>query len=152
MVKSLIVLVLGILLLGGAAFGGWHIYNTYLVPQEGAEPKKVEPPPKPPTGFVRMAPIIMPVIGNTRVEQIVTVVVTMEVLLEKQPMVQANQVKMSDVFRVVLYGGLDDKSIMKGALFNIPAAKEKLMEAAAKAMGPGVIVDVLIQAVVQRNL
>lgn len=151
-VKSLIVLVLGILLLGGAGFGGWYIYSNYLVPQEGAEPKKIEPPPKPPTAFVRLPPLVVPVIGATRVEQFVTVVVTMEVVLEKQPMVQANQARMSDGFLTALYGAVADKSVLNGPLVNIPAVKAKLLEAANKVMGPGVVLDVLVQAVTQRNL
>ncbi|MBP2230361.1 hypothetical protein [Azospirillum agricola] len=152
MVKALIVLVLGIVLLGGAGFGGWFVYNKYLVPQEGAEPKKVEPPPKPPTGFVRLPPLVVPMLGASRVEQFVTVVVTVEVLLEKQPMVQANQTRMTDAFLTALYGGVADKSMMNGGLVNLPAIKEKLAEAGTKVLGPGVVQNVLIQAVTQRNL
>lgn len=152
MVKALIVLVLGILLLGGAGFGGWTLYNKYLVPQEGVEPKKVEPPPKPPTAFVRLPPLVVPGLGANRVEQFVTVVVTIEVLLEKQPLAQANQTRLTDAFLTALYGGVADKSVMKGSLVNIPAVKEKLIEAGTKVLGPGVVLDVLVQAVTQRNL
>lgn len=153
MVKALIVLVLGILMLGGAGFGGWTLYTKYLaLPPEGAEPKKVEPPPKPPTGFVRLPPLVVPAIGANRVEQFVTVVVTIEVLLEKQPMAQANQTRLSDAFLTALYGGVADKSVMNGSLVNIPAVKEKLIEAGTKVLGPGVVQDVLVQAITQRNL
>ncbi len=152
MVKALIVLVLGILLLGGAGFGGWFLYNKYLVPHEGEAPKKVEPPPKPPTAFVRLPPLVVPALGASRVEQFVTVVVTIEVLLEKQPVAQANQTRLTDAFLTAMYGGVADKSVMSGNLVNIPAVKEKLIEAATKVLGPGVVQDVLVQAVTQRNL
>lgn len=151
MVKALIVLVLGIVLLGGASFGGWFVYQKYFTPHP-EEQKKVEPPPKPPTAFVRLAPLVVPLIGPSRVEQFVTVVVAVEVPLEKQPMVQANQPRLTDAFLTALYGGVADKSILNGALVNIPAVKAKLVEAAGKVVGKDAVYDVLVQAVTQRNL
>lgn len=152
MVKALIVLVLGIVLLGGASFGGWFVYQNYFVERPDAPPKKVEPPPKPPTAFVRLPPLVVPMIGPTRVEQFVTVVVAVEVLLEKQPMVQANQPRLTDAFLTALYGGIADQSILNGPLVNIPAVKAKLVEAAGKVVGKDAVYDVLVQAVTQRNL
>lgn len=151
MVKALVVLVLGLFLLGGAGYGGWYLYNTYLVPHEDA-PKKEEPPPKPVTGFVRLPPLVVPVIGPNKVEQFITVVVAMEVVQEKLPIVQANMPRLSDGFLTALYGAIADKSVMKAGLVNIPAVKEKLVESAAKIVGPGVVINVLVQAVTQRNL
>ncbi|MBY6261468.1 hypothetical protein EI613_05925 [Azospirillum sp. 412522] len=151
MVKALIVLVLGIVLLGGASFGGWFVYQKYFTAHP-EEPKKVEPPPKPPTAFVRLAPLVVPMIGPSRVEQFVTVVVAVEVILEKQPMVQANQPRLTDAFLTALYGGIADQSILSGALVNIPAVKTKLVEAAGKVVGKDAVYDVLVQAVTQRNL
>ena len=151
MVKALIVLVLGIVLLGGASFGGWIVYQKYFTEQPD-QPKKVEPPPKPPTAFVRLPPLVVPMIGPSRVEQFVTVVVAVEVVLEKQPLAQANQPRLTDAFLTALYGGIADKSILNGALVNIPAVKAKLVEAAGKIIGKDAVQDVLVQAVTQRNL
>ncbi|KAA0581105.1 hypothetical protein FZ983_09170 [Azospirillum sp. B21] len=151
MVKALIVLVLGIVLLGGASFGGWFVYQKYFTEQPD-QPKKVEPPPKPPTAFVRLAPLVVPMIGPSRVEQFVTVVVAVEVVLDKQPMAQANQPRLTDAFLTALYGGIADQSILNGALVNIPAVKAKLVEAAGKVIGKDAVQDVLVQAVTQRNL
>lgn len=150
-VKALIVLVLGVLLLGGAGFGGWFVYDKYFVVHEG-EPKKEEPPPKPPTAFVRIPPLVVPMIGPSRVEQFVTVVATVEVVLEHQPMVQANQPRLVDALLSALYAGIADKTVVKNGLVSIPAVKEKFIEAARKVVGQAVVQDVLIQAVTQRNL
>lgn len=152
MVKAIIVLVLGIALLGGAGYGGWMLYTIYLMPREGEEPKKEEPPPKVPTSFVRLHPLVIPMIGPNKVEQFVSIVVTLEVVAEKAPVVQAHQPKMVDAFFTTLYGAIDDKSVMTGNLVNIPAVKEKLGEAAAKVVGAGVVQNVLVQVVTQRNL
>lgn len=152
MVKALIVLVLGIVLLGGASFGGWFVYQKYFTELPDAPPKKVEPPPKPPTAFVRLPPLVVPMIGPSRVEQFVTVVVAVEVLLDKQPLAQANQPRLTDAFLTALYGGIADQSILNGPLVNIPAVKAKLVEAAGKVIGQDAVQDVLVQAVTQRNL
>ncbi|WP_448203466.1 hypothetical protein [Azospirillum sp. sgz302134] len=151
MVKVIVVLVLGLLLLGGAGYGGWMLYNIYMVPHDDA-PKKEEPPPPVPTAFVRLAPLVVPTIGAQKVEQFVTVVVTLEVVLEKQPLVQAYQPKVFDALLTALYGAVDDKSVMNGNLVNITAVKEKLAAAAAKVVGNGVVQNVLVQVVTQRNL
>ncbi|MCW2237147.1 hypothetical protein [Azospirillum canadense] len=152
MIKAVLLLVVGIALLGGAGYGGWMLYNIYFVPHEGEAPKKEEPPPKPPTAFVRMAPLMVPAIGTQRVEQFVTVVVTLEVVVDKVPLVQAFQPKVFDTLLTTLYGAVDDKSVLTGNLVNIPVVKEKLTKAAAKVVGEGVVLDVLIQVVTQRNL
>ncbi|MBK3776270.1 hypothetical protein JJL56_12515 [Azospirillum sp. YIM DDC1] len=151
-IKAVILLVLGLLLLGGAGFGGWMIYNKYFVEHEESAPKKEEPPPKPPTGFVRMAPFVVPAIGTQKVEQFVTVVVTLEVVLDKVPYVQARQPLVYDRCLSALYAAVDDRSVMTGNLVNIIAVKEKLSAAAAKVVGEGVVQNVLVQVVTQRNL
>ncbi len=151
-VKAVILLVFGLLLLGGAGFGGWMIYNKYFVEHEEAAPKKEEPPPKPPTGFVRLAPLVVPAIGAQKVEQFVTVVVTLEVVLEKLPIVQSRQPLVFDRCLTALYAGVDDRSVMNGNLVNIIAVKEKLSAAVAKVVGDGVVQNVLVQVVTQRNL
>ncbi len=152
MVKAILVLVLGIALLGGAGYGGWTLYTTYYAPPEGEEAKAEEPPPKVPTSFVRLAPLVVPVIGPRKVEQFVTIVVTLEVIAEKAPMVSARQPKVVDAFLTTLYGALDDKSVMNGNLVNIPAVKEKLTAAVTRVVGDGVVQTVLVQVVTQRNL
>ena len=149
MFKAIIVLVLGIALLGGAGFGGWKLYGMYLV--EG-EAKPEPPPPPPPTAFLRMDPVIVPVIGARKVEQFVTVVVTLEVIAEKAPVVQANQPRLSDAFLTALYGALDDKTVLSNAVVNIGAVKAKLKETAGRTVGEGLVTDVLVQVVMQRNL
>nr|WP_211112430.1 hypothetical protein [Azospirillum sp. SYSU D00513] len=142
-------MVLGIALLGGAGFGGWKLYTMYLVEGEAAPPP---PPPPPPTSFVRMSSVVVPVIGAAKVEQFVTVVVTLEVIAEKAPVVQANQPRLSDAFLTALYGALDDKSVLNNGIVDIAAVKGKLKETAGKTVGEGLVTDVLLQVVMQRNL
>lgn len=151
--KAIILLLFGLLLLGGAAFGGWTLYNKYMVPPTAEElaKREAEKPP-PPVAYIRMNPIVVPVIGKDKVEQFVTLVTTVEVDAAKLPQAQGHQTQLVDAFITTLYAGVDDKSVMNGPLINIPVVKEKLGAAAAKILGPGVVQGVLIQVVTQRNL
>jgi hypothetical protein len=151
--KALFLLLFGLLLLGGAAFGGWTLYNKYMIPPTAEElaKKEAEKPP-PPVAYVRINPIVVPMIGKDKVEQFVTIVATIEVDATKQPQAAANVPRLVDAFISTLYAGVDDKSVMSGPLVSIPALKEKLTAAAAKVLGPDVVQGVLVQVVTQRNL
>ena len=151
--KAIILLLFGLGLLGGAAFGGWTLYNKFMVPPTPEElaKREAEKPP-PPVAYVRLSPIVVPVIGKDKVEQFVTIVCTVEVDAAKQPQAQANVPRLLDAFIGTLYAGVDDKSVMSGPLVNIPVLKDKLGAAAAKVLGPGVVQGVLVQTVTQRNM
>lgn len=149
--KAIIVLVVGVLLLVGAAMGGWLLYFKLMAkPPESSEP--APPPPKPPSAIVRVPSVVVPVIGENRVRQFVTVVVALEVDLEMQPTTQANLPRLSDAFLTTLYGAVDDRTIFRGQLVDLPALKAKLAEAATKVLGGHGVQDVLVQIVMQRNL
>lgn len=151
--KAIILLLLGLTLLGGAAFGGWTLYNKYMVPktpEEIAREEAAKPPP--PVAYVRLNPIVVPAIGKEKVEQFVTIVATVEVDAAKQPQAQAQVTRLVDAFISTVYAGVDDKTLMSGPLINIPVLKEKLTAAAGRVLGPGVVQGVLVQVVTQRNL
>lgn len=150
MVKAIIVLVIGLFLLGGAGFGGWILYNEYFGPKEDAPPPP--PPPPPPTAYIRMTPIVVPMIGDKRVEQFVTFVVSIEVLANEQPRGAALMPRLRDQFLRDLYDAVDRKTIMHGALVDLAAAKAVMKKSAAKVLGDEAVRDVLIQVVTQRNL
>lgn len=151
--KAIILLLFGLALLGGAAFGGWTLYNKFMIPPTPEElaKREAEKPP-PPIAYVRISPIVVPMIGKDKVEQFVTIVATIEVDAAKQPQAAANVPRLVDAFIATVYAGVDDKSLMNGPLINIPAVKEKLTAAAARVLGPGVVQGVLVQVVTQRNL
>lgn len=150
MVKAIIVLVIGLVLLGGAGFGGWTLYNQYFVEQKDAPPPP--PPPPPPTAFIRMTSIVVPLIGDKKVEQFVTFVVSIEVLATEQPRGAALIPKLRDQFLRDLYDAVDRKTIMRGALVDIVAAKKVMKASAVKVLGEEAVRDVLVQVVTQRNL
>ncbi|MCW2246117.1 flagellar basal body-associated protein FliL [Azospirillum fermentarium] len=152
--KIVILLIVGLLLLAGAAAGGLWLYHQYTVPkEENAAPKPPPPPPPPgPPAYIRVSPIVVPMIGANRVQQFITIVATVEIEAAKQPQTIGRQTQLIDAFITALYAAVDDRSIMMGNIVNIPAVKTKLTEAAAKVLGKDVVHDVLVQVVTQRNL
>lgn len=153
--KIVILLIIGLLLLGGAAGGALWLYHQYTVTADGEEQAPKPPPPPPPPGppaYIRVSPIVVPMIGANRVQQFITIVATVEIAAAKQPQTVGRQTQLIDAFITTLYGAVDDRSIMMGNIVNIPALKGKLTEAAQKVLGKDVVHDVLVQVVTQRNL
>lgn len=153
--KAIILLFVGLLLLAGAAAGAWWLYQQYWVPPTEETGKPKEPPPPPPPGppaYIRVSPIVVPMIGANRVQQFITVVATVEIEASRQPETAGRQTQIIDAFITTLYAAVDDRSIMAGNIVNIPVLKEKLTVAARKVLGRDVVHDVLVQVVTQRNL
>lgn len=147
--KALIVLILGLILLGGASFASWTLYKQYVASKEHAE----EPPPPPPLppAFVKVSPVVVPLIGETKVKQFVTVVVTLQVDQPKQPSIQAQMPRIQNALLQTLYEMGGEGKILQKSLVDIPAVKDQLT-AAVKSAVPDGIQDVLVQVVMQRNL
>jgi hypothetical protein len=142
-------LVIGLLLLCGAGYGGWMAYRTYFAPpvkDEGPPP----PPPKPVLSYIRLAPITVSLIGKDRVEQIITVHSSLEVVAARQPEAQARTIKLVDALMQALYGAVSDGSALKGNVVDVAVVKAKLTEAAIKALGADIVQGVMVQVVLQR--
>lgn len=149
--KAIIVLLVGLLLLGGAAIGGWTLYTRYIKPADeaAAEPP---PPPKPGIAYVRMPTVNVPVIGENRVRQFVSVVVTLQVDDDKQQAIQGLMPRLQNAVLTKLYELAGTNKILSGTLVDIAGVKAALVEAVGPAIGGPGLQDVLIQAVMQRNL
>lgn len=149
--KKIIIMVVLLLVLAGAGVGGWFYYQGLQEPE--AVNADAPPPPPPHPVFVRISPVVVPVIGNTKAEQFITLVVSLEVDGDsKAAQVQEQMPRLVDAFIVALYGVLDDESVMDGKIVNIPLIKGKLKEAANKALGPGIVHQVLVQTLTRRGL
>jgi len=153
----IIILVVGLILLIGAAVGGWFAYTTFGPQLLGAkEEKPAEPPPPPPPRaprFVRLPPMTIPVLGAKRVEQFVTFQVVLAVDDEGVAQsLQGQMPRLIDAFLTTLYVGLSDGTLLDQGLINLTAVKAKLMRASAKVLGKDVVKEALVQMVLQRNL
>lgn len=148
--KKVIILLVILLLLGGAGFGGWWFYiKGQDSAAEEEEKKKSHKQP----GNVRISPLSVPVMGEQKIEQFITLMVTLEV--ESQDLViqvQQQMPRLIDSFLVTLYGSLNEGDMLNGKLVNLVQVKEKLHKAAVKVLGPDIVRDVLVQTVTRRML
>ena len=147
--KALIVLLLSLILLGGAGFGSWTLYKEFMVKKE--EEVKA-PPPKPAVVFVRMQSVVVPVIDDNKVKQFVTVVATVQCNQDKQLIVQANIPRIQNALLGALYDLAGEHKLLSGPLVNIAAVKARFVDVVRNAVKEEGIQDVLIQVVMQRNL
>jgi len=149
--KAIIVLLVGLLLLGGAAVGGWTLY-TQFVQTKAEAPAEPPPPPKPGTAYVRIPNVNVPVIGENRVKQFISITVTLQVDDNRQQAIQGLMPRLQNAVLTKLYELAGSNKILSGSLVDIAGVKAALVEAMGPAIGGPGLQDVLIQAVMQRNL
>ncbi|MDD3287873.1 MAG: hypothetical protein PHX43_02545 [Alphaproteobacteria bacterium] len=103
--------------------------------------------------YVHIPPFILPVVTDKGAEQIVTLMVDLKVKdgwsAEK---IHDNMPRIKDAMMQALYGGLGDGALRNGVLVDVSRIREKIFEAVTGVMGPGLIEEVLIQAIAQRRL
>lgn len=147
--KKIVFFALALMVLVGAGVGGFILFGQK--PKEGEA--KVEEPPKPkgPPAFLQVGPIILPLVGETRVEQNILLVVSIELGNESvREQVRPLVPRLNDAFLRALYGGLGKGDVVEGQIVNVTAVKAKLVKATEEVLGPNVAQDVLIQSVTQR--
>ncbi|CAK0744176.1 flagellar FliL protein [Azospirillaceae bacterium] len=157
--KVVVLLILGLLLLGGAGAGSWVLYNRYFAPPVEEEEHKEEPPPKIAYVFARVPPVTFSVIGVTRTEQHITVVASIQVTDDDAAQkVKENAPVMTNAFITALYNAVGKGVIVTGDKVNLMEMKRVLLDACRRnptvlrVLGEGVVLDVLIQSINQRKL
>ncbi|MGE3622890.1 MAG: hypothetical protein AB7H77_03300 [Bdellovibrionales bacterium] len=103
--------------------------------------------------YVRLAPLILPVITPKGAEQIVTMQITIEVPdFDAADTIHSNMPKVMDALMRALYGSLGSGESREGPLVDVPKVKTKCIRALSDALGGKNIKDVLIEGVAQRHL
>ena len=151
-----ILLIVGVLLvLGGGGAAAWFFYVKDMLAAEAGEEGE-EPLPEEPTGppvYVEFNPMQVPLLGETGVEQMITLVVALQV---RDGSVGDNVIEMAprlnDAFLLELYGSLERGDVMlDNGMVDLRVVKYKLLDAAADVLGEDMIDDVLVQMVSQRR-
>lgn len=160
--KKILMAVLAILVLGGGA-ASVPSGPAYAGSAEAAthdKPKKAESHDAEGDGhggasvsFVRMAPLVLPIIDNDGVTQTVSLVVVLEVNDEAT----ADEVKMlsprlKDAYIQNMYGMLNRHAILEGGVLKVADIKAKLNSITQKVMGEDKVNDVLLEVVQQRPI
>ena len=104
------------------------------------------------THYVKVAPIILPVIGDNGVEQIVSIVAVIQASSKDAADKITDVVpRINDAFITQLYGSMDRRERMKDGLIDVGYLKQKMLDMTQKITGPDKVKDLLIQGVNQRQ-
>ena len=146
--KKLLPILVGIVVLVGAG-AGYFLFFAGSRPA-AAEQDRPAAPPTPPV-YVEFNPILLPIVGDGRVEQQVNIVFALEVAnQEAANRAIAMAPRLNDAFLQALYGTLHRRDVMRDGVLNLAVVKRRLIEESNRILGQGVVRDVLVQMVNQQ--
>ncbi|MBP7252309.1 MAG: hypothetical protein KBA75_02350 [Alphaproteobacteria bacterium] len=103
--------------------------------------------------YVSIGPIILPIITDEGPQQIMTMIVSLQVDdTSASDKVREQLPRLVDAYMRALYGKLDTGNMHHGVIVDIDFIKRKVAKATEEIMGKGIVEDVLIQAVSQRQV
>ncbi|MEM6812413.1 MAG: flagellar basal body-associated FliL family protein [Pseudomonadota bacterium] len=103
--------------------------------------------------FVKMDPIILPIIDQNGVSQVVTLVVSLEVNGdENQEFAKAMAPRLKDAYIQDMYGVLNRKASLDGGVIKVDKLKNRLNRVSAEILGENRVNEVLLQVVNQRPI
>ena len=101
--------------------------------------------------FVELDPIILPIIDAQGVTQVVTLVISIEVIGDANAeFTKHMSPRLKDAFIQDMYGVLNRKASMEGGVVRADDLKARLLKASGKVLGEDRVNDVLLQVVNQR--
>ena len=103
--------------------------------------------------YVELDPLILPIVDNSGVNQVVSLVIAIEVADQlKKDKVKAMSPKLKDAYIQDLYGMLNKHAALKGGIVQVAKIKERLNKVTNKVLGDDISNDVLLQVVQQRPI
>lgn len=102
--------------------------------------------------YVRLNPMILPVVGDKGVQEIVSVLVALEVSDQHNiEIVNGVLPRLNDAYMRALYGTIDKTAYRNGRFIDVTKIKSCLATVTDNVVGKGIVHDVLIQGVNQRQ-
>ncbi len=103
--------------------------------------------------YVRMKPMVLPVIAENGAQQLVTIQVDLQVKdMATADGLYSSMPRLRDSVTSALYGGFGDGSLLYGHTLNLEAIKDRVSSVVKKLSGEDSLKEVLIQGVAQRML
>ena len=147
-------------MLGGAGAGA---YLYFMQPAEASAPegeehevsKKEEEKEDAYAHFeyVELDPLILPIVDNSGVSQVVSMVVALEVEgTSEADKIKSLSPKLKDAYIQEMYGMLNKHAALKGGVIQVGYIKKRLYEISQDVAPGGEIKDVLLQVVQQRPI
>ena len=148
--KRIVLIVIVLLLLAGAG-GGAYLF-LLAPPAEAATAETSEQEAGDPV-YVEFNPILLPILGDGRVEQVISVVVALEMAdQEAADRAIALAPRLNDAYLQALYGRLHADDVIVNGVVDLRMIKRELVRESNNVMGHGVVLDALVQMVSQRHL
>lgn len=152
-----IILVMALLFIGGGGFGAYMYFakpanaavpgSAEELAKAAEEAKKAEEHRK--TEYVKLDPLVLPIVDNDGLTQVVSLVIAIEVDAEGVEAVTNLVPRLTDAFIQDLYGMLNGEA-MKDGIIQISFLKERLNKVSTKVLGGEIKPNVLLQVVQQR--
>ena len=103
--------------------------------------------------YVEFNPIMLPIVGDDRVEQIISIVIALEMVdQEAADRVVALAPRLNDAYLQALYGTLHADNVIVNGVVDLRVIKRELVRESNHVMGHGVVLDALVQMVSQRHM
>lgn len=152
MKKLMLIAVVLVLLMGTGAAAYYFLMHGDAQATEVAAPES-EPQDLVDPVFVEFNPILLPVLGDDRVEQFVNIVVALEVADDDAAQrVIAAAPRLNDAYLQALYGTLHSHTVAENGVLDLTVIKRRLVQVSGDVLGEGVVLDALVQLVSQRIL
>lgn len=163
--KKALLALLAILLLGGGGAGAYFYFQkpAQAAVGETQEHQAAKEADKEEEGdghgggggtdFVELDPLILPVIDDSGVTQVVSIVVVLEAASARAAEdIKKFSPRLKDAYIQEMYGMLNKRAALQGGVIQVGMIKEKLSAISHRVMGEDKINDVLLQVVQQRPL
>ncbi len=103
--------------------------------------------------YIKMDPLLLPIIDDDGVQQVVSMVVTIEVDgISNADKVKAMRPRLADAYIQNMYGILNKHAALKGGIIQVAMLKERLNKVTSDVVGHDMGAEVLIQVVQQRPI
>ena len=164
--KYITILLLAIVLVGAGGTGGYFFFQKHAIASLGSEKAsavkekrardkaaRLSEKEAQNLRFVEMEPIILPIIDADGVSQVVTLIVSLEVISEANAKyVEKLKPRLKDAYIQDMYGVLNRKASMDGGVIKVDQLKQRLNRVSNKVLGSKKVNGVLLQVVNQRAI
>lgn len=161
--KMLLLALGAVAILGGGGAGAYFYFKNpaeaSVTGKEEAKDEKTVKHDKEGDGhgkkliYVKMDPLNLPIVDETGISQIVSLVVSLEVGdTEHEKRIREIMPRIQDAYIQNMYGILNQHAALKGGIVQVGMIKERLHQITEKVVGEGAVNEVLLQVVNQRPM
>ncbi len=102
--------------------------------------------------YVKLAPLLLPIIDEDGIQQVVSMVIAIEVDGANAEHVKKYSPRLTDAYIQNMYGILNQHAALKGGVIQVRMIKDRLNKVTSEVLGHDIITDVLLQQVQQRPI